>query len=675
MNRSRAKAGKGAFVFVVAALLAGAGAGRSPARAGDSTTNYWFGGTRLIFEQPQITAGTLGISTTDGGLVRFLGAVGATLAYQPGQKYVVITSADRRTIAFNVGSPRYSIGGITQSAPFAPYASGNAVYLPFLALAKALYVDAVPDGDTTVLQPEIGSLDVRSEKRATVLTLRGATALHFKRLTGARDSHVALSFSGVGSTLERERSVEQPALGAVVIATAGTPKNPTTVIDFNAAPGSGHALLPSDSPNALTLEFAPAGVAVGGTPLPAQGTTVVASAASQAWPTPTTRSASLASPGPSVAASSATPSATPPVSAAPVQLTAATSAATSDGGFDMHVSLSGNVGYEWHRLSDDRWYVDLKPVVLAIAPQDESVQDDTVKSLRVKGFVGPRDHLPTVRIAFTLSSPRVVNLIANPGGATIAIDAVDDANPQRVGYGQIMDGRLLASAATPAPLPPSNEEPVPVPTGTWKFAPPPSYGSRLIVIDPGHGGSDAGAAHNGLVEKDLNLDMARRLRDLLVSRGWVVKMTRDSDVDVGIPNDSDAHMLEARDEIANSANARLFISVHSNAAPSVSAMSGTTTYYYKPDSYAFARAVHARLVADLPTRDDGIIKDKFWVIAHATMPAILIESAFLTSTRDAALLRDPAFLQKVALAIAEGVGSYTSAPPPVSQVPPDDGGR
>jgi len=675
MNRSRVKVGKAPFVFVLAALIAGFGALPRPARADDATTGYWFGGTRLILEQPQQSGGALGVSTSDGGFVRFLGTLGATLAYQPGQKYVVVTSADRRTIAFVVGSPRYTVGAVTQTAPFAPYASGNAVYLPFLALAKALYVDAVPDGDAMVLQPEIGSLDVRSEKRATVITLRGATALHFKRLTGPRDAHVALSFSGVGSTLERERSVGGPALTGVVIVSAGTPKNPTTVVDFNAAPGSVHALLPSDSSNALTLEFAPADIALGGTPLPAQGATSVASAPLRNESSSQPRSAPIPSPAPPLSALPVATTATPAAPPTPVQITAITSAATSDDGFDMHLTLSGNVGYEWHRLPDDRWYVDLKPAVLGIAAQDESLQDDTVKSLRVKGFVGPRDHVPTVRIAFTLSSPRVVNLIATPGGATIAVDPVDDASPQRVGYGQITDGRLVASAGTPAPLPPSNEEPVPVPTGTWKFAPPPSYGSRVIVIDPGHGGSDVGALHNGLVEKDLNLDMSRRLRDLLVSRGWVVKMTRDSDIDVYQPNDSARDELQARDDIANNARARLFISVHSNAFPNSSTVSGTTTYYYKPDSYAFARAVHARFAADLPTKDDGIIKNKFYVIAHATMPAILVETAFLTSPDDAALLRQSGFLQKVALAIAEGVGAYASSPLPVSQIPSDDGGR
>ena len=142
----------------------------------------------------------------------------------PGQwesKYIVVTTGDRRTIAFELGSTQYSVSGVTQTAPFAPYANGSVAYLPFLALAKALYVDAVADGDTTVLQPEIGSLDVRTDKRVTTLTLRGALPLHFKRVTSGNDAHVALSFAGVGSTLERQRDVAQPGLSDVTIATAG----------------------------------------------------------------------------------------------------------------------------------------------------------------------------------------------------------------------------------------------------------------------------------------------------------------------------------------------------------------------------------------------------------------------------------------------------------------------
>ncbi len=80
---------------------------------------------------------------------------------------------------------------------------------------------------------------------------------------------------------------------------------------------------------------------------------------------------------------------------------------------------------------------------------------------------------------------------------------------------------------------------------------------RLIVLDPGHGGSDAGSAHYGVVEKDVTLDVARRLKAVLVSRGWSVRMTRDGDNDVYAPNDSAHDELQARCDVANGAGARL----------------------------------------------------------------------------------------------------------------------
>ncbi|GAC1625009.1 MAG: hypothetical protein NVS4B5_16940 [Vulcanimicrobiaceae bacterium] len=179
------------------------------------------------------------------------------------------------------------------------------------------------------------------------------------------------------------------------------------------------------------------------------------------------------------------------------------------------------------------------------------------------------------------------------------------------------------------------------------------------MIDPGHGGSDTGAAHNGLTEATLNLDLSRRLRSLLVARGWQVKLTRDGDSDVYGANASAHDELQARDDIANAAGARMFISMHTNSFTS-SSLNGTTTYYYNPDSYGFAAAVHARLAATLPTKDDGIRKENFYVIHHAKMPSILIETAFLSNAADAALLKSEAFLQSVAVSIADGVRDFAN---------------
>jgi N-acetylmuramoyl-L-alanine amidase CwlD len=731
MNRSRVKAGRAAFCLAVAAALFAAAAPPGMARAA-GVPDFWFAGTRLIFEFPELRGDDVAVTPGDSGLARFLGAAGATVAYQGGQNYIVVTTADRRTINFTLGDAQFTVNGVTQVAPFAPYVAGSNVYLPFIALAKALYIDTVTDGDTTILQPQLGSLDVRTQNRATILTLRGGTALHYKRLSRPNEEHVALEFEGIGSTLEARRLL--PAGGTlrgVVITVSGVARNPMTVVDIDAAPGTVHALAPSDSRNALAIAFAPPGVALSGPPIPSASESTVVAGAPAAAPLAVTAPGSAAAPrpgavsvpaqapgstaasasaaagsvasgsaaagsdaadsaasasgsgssaasdgqpyGPSMAEPSANVTPVSVASSAPgAQITGFKTDGTDQDGVNVDVAVSGEASYEWHRLPDNRWYVDLKPATLTIPSQDVPLRYAAMPSMRIKSFIGPTDGLPTVRIALSLDSPRSVTIAASATGLVLGVGTDDASTLQRVGYGQLGTGigngaGNVAANGLPSPAsPPSDfaspapvEAPVPLPEATWKFAPPAPYNSRLIVIDPGHGGSDDGAMHNGLVEKELNLDISKRLRNLLVSRGWVVKMTRETDVDVFEPNDSARDELQARCDIANQAGARLFISVHTNSFTSTD-LHGTTTYFYQAQSYAFARAVHERLAATLPTADDGILKANFYVIHHTKMPSILVETAFLSNPADAAYLREDGFRQKIALAIAEGVGNYAS---------------
>ncbi len=152
----------------------------------------------------------------------------------------------------------------------------------------------------------------------------------------------------------------------------------------------------------------------------------------------------------------------------------------------------------------------------------------------------------------------------------------------------------------------------------WKFSPS-GEGSRIIVLDPGHGGDDAGTAHNGLMEKDLTLDIALRLRTLLAQAGWNVLMTRDTDVDPvspellttfsgdGRPNASDRAYLQTRCDVANVDNARMFISIHVNYADSPS-VHGTTFYYSKPQDVRVGAGARARVIPAAGTEDDGVSK-------------------------------------------------------------------
>jgi N-acetylmuramoyl-L-alanine amidase len=221
---------------------------------------------------------------------------------------------------------------------------------------------------------------------------------------------------------------------------------------------------------------------------------------------------------------------------------------------------------------------------------------------------------------------------------------------------------------TPAPLDQSETGPENPSDTTWKFGPRSNYtptNPRLIVLDPGHGGSDRGTIHGGVAEADLTLDMAKRLRAILIARGWEVKLTHETDVDVYAPNDSAHDELQTRVDIANNRGARLFVSIHANAFINAGPY-GTTVYISKPEDVALGRAIESHLASD-GTKDDGVIKAHYYVTFHTRMPAVLIETAFLSNPSDYALLTSSAWRQKVAQDIADGIGQYTREYPVSNQ--------
>ena len=646
-----------------------------PAAAQAAAKSFWFVGTNLIFAKAQNRGGETAVASDDPGLGRFLGKLGASLSYDPGQRYVIVTSGDRRTIVFTLGDARYTVAGVTQSAPFAPYQSGGSAYLSLTALAKALYVLPVEQGGATILQPQIGDLDVRTQNSVTTVTLRSALPVKFQRVSAAGDERLVVSLNAVGTSLEPQREVSgSAALHALSLQPGGSARNPTTTVAFEVSPGTAHALGASRSQNELVLAFSNK-VALSGQPVPANGdygsggAAVAVRAPGDLSPSaPTNEYAPLPA---DVPGHEALP---PPPLQAAAHVTSVDALPAGDA-LDVRVAVSGPVAYEWHRLSDNRWYVDLRNAVLDTPARDDQPRSTAVLSLRVKQISADAD--PVVRIALTLASPRHVDVEPAAGGFTVAVGENDDGEAQRVGAGRIASGAVIANALPIAPVTgsaggPSDfwSKPTPAPPAPIaRLAP--GTNPRLIVIDPGHGGSDFGAEHNGLIEKDLTLDISKRLRTLLVARGWQVKMPRDTDVDVFAPNDSAHDELQARCDVANQAGARMFVSVHINSFTSAS-LNGTTTYYYKGADLALGEAIHRHLAANLKTIDRGVRKENFYVIHHTDMPAVLVETAFLSNPSDAAYLRSPAFLQQVALSIADGIGEYASNSPQVN-VSPSDG--
>ncbi len=194
--------------------------------------------------------------------------------------------------------------------------------------------------------------------------------------------------------------------------------------------------------------------------------------------------------------------------------------------------------------------------------------------------------------------------------------------------------------------------------------------SKTIVIDPGHGGSENGARNDGLnlLEKDLNLEVSNRLRELLEKDGYKVVLTRYDDRLVP---------LEERSRIANRANAGLFISIHFNAALNGEAV-GLETYMLTPAgaistgdeeagegshawpgnsfdqlNFKIGATMQRRIVEDLQRVDRGFKRARFKVLKDLECPGVLVECGFLSNDKEALLVNTPVYRQKLAEALAQ----------------------
>ena len=186
--------------------------------------------------------------------------------------------------------------------------------------------------------------------------------------------------------------------------------------------------------------------------------------------------------------------------------------------------------------------------------------------------------------------------------------------------------------------------------------------NKISTIDPGHGGSDSGAVGpNGYTEKEGAFAISQKVASILNQSGAKVVMTRDSDVDVYGPNASARNELQARVDVGNNANSDIFVSIHCNAFVNPAA-NGTQTFYYG-SSYQgqrLAQSIQEKMIEANGLRDRGISTCNFYVVKHSYMPAVLIETAFITNYDEEALLSDDEWQTTMAKAIAEGINEYFS---------------
>ena len=193
---------------------------------------------------------------------------------------------------------------------------------------------------------------------------------------------------------------------------------------------------------------------------------------------------------------------------------------------------------------------------------------------------------------------------------------------------------------------------------TYKITP--SLKDKVIVIDPGHGGSDPGAiGPGGTREKDCALSISLKLQEALVKKGAKVIMTRTKDVDVHSRNATAKDELQARVDVGVKANADIFISVHHNASVKRD-VGGLSTYYYAKTKYdsILATAIQKSMTSSFALEDKGVRQADFYVTKRSPMPAALLEIAFISNPKEEKLLKSNWFQNKMVTCIVQGLEKY-----------------
>jgi N-acetylmuramoyl-L-alanine amidase len=357
------------------------------------------------------------------------------------------------------------------------------------------------------------------------------------------------------------------------------------------------------------------------------------------------------------------------------------------------IDMEDQVPYEVHRLmSPERIYFDLHDTVLARDLDGKTMDVGDTALTRVR-IAQPVAGVTRVVLDTRDGSNFSVSMESNPYRLVVELRGNDKSlsASQRNPHPMIPGRTTTAVAPTLEKTAPASElaakpSDQPVPARTGKFR---------IVLDAGHGGWDLGTVgRQGLLEKDLVLDVTQRLGRLLQARlGVDVLFTRTGDT--YLP-------LDQRADIANQAQADLFVSVHANYSSSAAAR-GVETYYTnlfsapgskeveKHDDGTFSkltpvslsgaalheriqdsqrlaasvqRSLYATLAASSPDiRNRGIKDSAFAVLTGTTMPAILTEISFVSSPVDEHSLQSAAYRQQIAEALFQGIARYEQSSP------------
>ncbi|AFM00510.1 N-acetylmuramoyl-L-alanine amidase [Desulfitobacterium dehalogenans ATCC 51507] len=349
--------------------------------------------------------------------------------------------------------------------------------------------------------------------------------------------------------------------------------------------------------------------------------------------------------------------------------------------FEINEEQNGwyKISFESHTGWVSAEYVDIVENI-----KDDTPEDSTAKNPDTKPNPPSKDTLPEITIDLSVNG--TVYILGGSGVISSTAQSIIEGKASSKYKENLREFPALPSEIK-SEEPPQEEEPNnpedPTPPANTDYDPSqevlvdpfagiPEYAlaGKVIMIDPGHGGPDPGASGPSKThEKNNTLPIALALKDILTQAGAEVLMTREDDRSPSTaPVYTELEDLKARVALANSCNADLFISIHNDSFTN-SEVSGTSVYYSSAnpkngESLHLASNVRTSLISTINTKDRGVKQLGFYVLSNTKIPAILVETAFISNPYEEARLQNSTFRQNVAAGIFQGIYGYFTTPIP-----------
>ena len=187
---------------------------------------------------------------------------------------------------------------------------------------------------------------------------------------------------------------------------------------------------------------------------------------------------------------------------------------------------------------------------------------------------------------------------------------------------------------------------------------------KVIYIDPGHGGLAPGAMYNGIKEKDINLEISKKLENKLTSMGAIVYLTRYDDYDLSANNTINRKRsdLSRRGNAINKSDCDIFLSIHLNAEDS-STWRGAQVFYDDTNekNEEIAKIFQEQFKKDLKSTRDYKKVDELYLQRRIERPGVLLEVGFLSNSNDRYLLKQDSYQNRIVTSITSGLLKYFSA--------------